>query len=141
MPGRESGQSSWKIGILMSAPQQSASHNDKAPQANKLSTLINIVETAPYTTTVELEQSSFLPAVKKSKVLVRLYHDANMAEIVGWDRHRNWRPRYLYPNDKMYLPDEKQSLNTFLSDWLVFCCKHGYFIDTKCDGVLVTAKF
>lgn len=134
-PNLFDGEQYWKIGIT---DQRSA--NKTLPHKERLGVAIQVMDRAPYTTTLELEQESFVPLLKKPKVMVRLYHDASMAEIVGWDGHRNWHPHYLYPNEKMYQPDEKLNLNKFLADWLVYCCNHGYFINNKCDGVLVTAK-
>ena len=88
-----------------------------------LNVSIKSIEQAPYTTTLTVEQKHHhLPT---PKIVVRLYHDVEMAEIIAWDNHRHWRPQYNYPNRKMYHPDEKQALNEFLADWLSFCRKLG----------------
>ena len=83
---------------------------------------LRILDSAPFTSTIALEQhapkASFFERVPK--LVVRLYHDAEMAEIISWDRHRQWQPRYEYPNPQMYQPDEKLALNRFLADWLCF---------------------
>lgn len=84
--------------------------------------LIEIVDSAPFTSTVELVQTASDATIyeRVPKLVVRLYHDAKMAEIISWDQHRQWQPRYIYPNPQMYQPDEKLALNRFLADWLTF---------------------
>ncbi|WP_018013916.1 DUF1249 domain-containing protein [Teredinibacter turnerae] len=99
---------------------------------------LKVVDAAPYTTTVEVVQH--LVGIKPPKLVVRLYHDANMAEIISWDRHRNWKPQYTYPNPQMYAPDEKLELNRFLGDWLEFCHSQGYAPAYNCEKVLVKRK-
>lgn len=84
---------------------------------------INVVESAKYTTTVAVDQSH--TSLTTPRLVVRLYHDVNMAEIVAWDNHRHWKPSYPYPNVNMYHPDEKLALNRFLSDWLIYCRNQG----------------
>lgn len=132
MPGREEGVNHWGFAV--------GHGHSVAEDPSTINVSISIIDRARYTTTVELEQTSFLPLLKKPKILVRMYHDAEMAEIVGWDRHRHWRPQYLYPNPHMYQPDEKLALNKFLGEWLEFCRKHGYLKEEICDKVLVNGK-
>jgi len=106
---------------------------------------IKIIDRAPYTTTIEINQqaniSNFDDKVFKKPILVvRLYNDVKMAEIVSWDKHRNWLPHYSYPNKSMYHPDEKLELNRFLGDWLAFCRKQGFISFKICEQVLVYGK-
>lgn len=84
---------------------------------------IDVVDDAPYTTTVVVEQSHAL--LQSPRIVVRLYHDVSMAEIVSWDHHRYWLPTYAYPNTQMYHPDEKLALNQFLGEWLRFFLREG----------------
>jgi len=105
-----------------------------------LNVAIKVLDFAPYTTTIEIEQfhhnSSCADSgnIKKKpvtygvnapRIVIRLYHDVNMAEIVSWDHHRHWKGHYNYPNAKMYHPDEKVALNQFLGEWLNFCLDKG----------------
>ncbi|WP_245792374.1 DUF1249 domain-containing protein [Teredinibacter waterburyi] len=99
---------------------------------------LTVLDAAPYTTTVEVVQRQ--QGLQPPRLVVRLYHDANMAEIVSWDRHRNWRPQYEYPNPQMYHADEKLELNRFLGEWLEFCHKQGYAQPYNCEVVRVTKK-
>ncbi len=104
----------------------------------------NIIDAAPYTTTIEILQNhpdiASIDFMQQPKMVIRLYHDASMAEIVSWNKHRCWLPKYHYPNRHMYHPDEKLALNQFFGDWLVFCLKHGYLRSDICDQVLVNRK-
>ncbi len=89
---------------------------------------VKALDKAPYTTTLEFCQSGKSePYISPAKIVVRLYHDVGMAEVVGWDDHRNWLPVYDYPNTKMYQMDEKLALNRFLGEWLVHCRKLGIY--------------
>lgn len=85
---------------------------------------VNVVESCPYTTTISVCQNH--AALDTPRIMVRLYHDVNMAEIIAWDHHRHWAAQYEYPNKKMYHPDEKLALNQFLNDWLQYCRNEGY---------------
>ena len=84
---------------------------------------VEVLDAAPYTTTIAVEQD--IQTLCSPRIVVRLYHDVNMAEIVSWDNHRHWKPQYPYPNTHMYHPDEKRALNDFLGEWLAFCLKQG----------------
>lgn len=99
---------------------------------------VRVLESSPYTSLVELIQKHTVMPMPQMKV--RLYHDAEVAEVVAWDRHRHWQPTYGYPNPQMYQPDEKQALNRFMSEWLVFCRKTGISLSSECDSVLVSGK-
>lgn len=87
---------------------------------------IRVSERARYTTMLEIAQEDGLQHWGSLPVLqVRLYHDAQMAEVVAWQHHRQWKPRYDYPNRSMYQQDEKAQLNRFLSDWLIHSQANG----------------
>jgi len=87
---------------------------------------IHIVERSKYTTTVAVAQESLLEDwVPKPTLTVRLYHDAQMAEVLTFQRNRYIRQTYTYPNEKMFQPDEKAQLNVFLGEWLEFCLRSG----------------
>ncbi|RLU00035.1 MAG: DUF1249 domain-containing protein [Ketobacter sp.] len=87
---------------------------------------IRVVERSKYTTTVALAQESMLDDwVPKPMLTVRLYHDAQMAEVLSFQRNRYIRQNYAYPNEKMFQPDEKAQLNAFLGEWLEFCLRTG----------------
>ena len=116
MPGWREGVSQWSV--------------HRGDRRNKAASL-RVTQSAPYTTTVLLQQDFGIGL--SPKIAVRLYHDAAMAEIVAWDNHRHWRSSYTYPNQKMYQPDEKASLNRFLYDWLNFYRNSSFFSQKVCD--------
>ena len=100
--------------------------------------IIERLECAPYTTTLRVRQeNSVLESVSQASealvLTVRLYHDADMAEVVAWHRHRPLQPKYSYPNSAMYHEDEKAQLNQFLGDWL----QHGLRCGRATETVLV----
>lgn len=87
---------------------------------------ICVVERSRYTTTVAVAQESLLENwVPKPTLTVRLYHDAQMAEVLSFQVNRQWAGRYEYPNARMYQPDEKAQQNAFLGEWLEFCLRAG----------------
>ena len=87
---------------------------------------IEVMERAPYTTTIKIVQQEASNVWAKAPVLtICLYHDVCMAEVVAWQNHRRLRARYEYPNPDMYHSDEKAQLNQFLREWLTLCQSHG----------------
>ena len=61
---------------------------------------------------------------------VRIYHDACVAEVMGYQKHRHFTSRYDYPNPDMFHKNEKQQLNKFLGEWLDHCLRNRcIFID------------
>lgn len=78
--------------------------------------------------------------VKPPVLTVRLYHDAQIAEVITYGSDRGVRPKNAYPNQHMFQPDEKRQWNHFLEEWLVLCRQHGYavaepvpLLDTTCE--------
>jgi len=101
----------------------------------KVSVEIRILEAFKYTTTLEITQRPQLDKwMTNPSMLVRVYHDANTAEVVSYQGHRNFKSRYSQPNPKMYHADEKMQVNLFLGEWLTHCLKVG--ISTKAPDLL-----
>lgn len=65
------------------------------------------------------------PWFNPQSIVVRLYHDARMAEVVCMKRKQQLSGRYEYPNAQMRHPDEKYQLNHHLAEWLSYCVSHG----------------
>ncbi|OMH38328.1 DUF1249 domain-containing protein [Motiliproteus sp. MSK22-1] len=61
-------------------------------------------------------------------LIVRIYHDARMAEVICQQR-RQLKGCYPYPNKQMHHPDEKAQLNQYLGEWLTQCLAHGHSSD------------
>ena len=88
-----------------------------------LSYTIVVEEVTRYTSLVTMYQSSLLLENHLSemftpKMVIRLYHDARLAEVISNQDIHRVKPRYDYPNPQMHLPDEKQQINQFLKEWL-----------------------
>lgn len=85
------------------------------------SVLVN--EVTRYTSLITMTQDATIGGQHLSKFLspkmvIRLYHDARMAEVISNQDVQQVKPRYDYPNKSMHLPDEKQQMNIFLKEWL-----------------------
>lgn len=126
VPGCRSGSALWRFAL------------DSVQRAE---VTLSLCESAPYTSTVDITQQivqrSYLEA---PRLRVRLYHDVEMAEVIGWNRHRHWLPVYQYPNRYMYHPDEKLALNRFLGELLVHCRKLGIARDPVCESIRINKK-
>lgn len=87
-----------------------------------LSYSVEVNEVTRYTSLVTMTQELNITGqvidFLKPKMVIRLYHDARMAEVISNQDVRNIKPRYEYPNKAMHLPDEKQQMNIFLKEWL-----------------------
>lgn len=88
-----------------------------------LSYRINVDEVTRYTSLITMTQDamilgSTLSKYLQPKMVIRLYHDARMAEVVSNQDIKRVQPKYSYPNKTMHLPDEKQQINVFLKEWL-----------------------
>jgi uncharacterized protein YqiB (DUF1249 family) len=80
---------------------------------------LDVTEQFKYTLTVELKQlNEATPWVQPIQMKIRMYHDARMAEAIGYQDTNRLEGCYKYPNPKMFLPDEKAQLNIFLTEWL-----------------------
>ncbi|MBT0585355.1 DUF1249 domain-containing protein [Alteromonas oceanisediminis] len=91
----------------------------------KLRFRIRILDSARFTSTLEMRQvQSNSPAFLQPAMEVRLYHDANVAEVLTSQRVGALDPSYEYPNRGMHQRNEKQMVNRFLAEWLTFCLSH-----------------
>ena len=95
-----------------------------------LSYRVTVNEVTKYTTLITINQEANirgynLAELFRPKMVVRLYHDARMAEVISNQDVQQIKPRYDYPNERMHLPDEKQQVNYFLKEWLQLCLKLG----------------
>jgi len=88
-----------------------------------LSYSISVDEVTRYTSLITMTQDAIVNGIHladifRPKMVIRLYHDAKVAEVISNQDVRQIKPRYDYPNTVMHLPDEKQQVNTFLKEWL-----------------------
>lgn len=106
-------------------PRDPSVGDTRSYQVSDLSYQIEIKEVTRYTTLVDVCQCDIRPIFPLPRMLVRLYHDARVAEVCSSEQISRVKPRYDYPNAKMMQKDEKFQLNQFLGEWLSFCLKHG----------------
>ncbi|TWX70408.1 DUF1249 domain-containing protein [Colwellia sp. C1TZA3] len=95
-----------------------------------LSYRVRVDEVTKYTTLLTINQEANIQGYNltelfRPKMVIRLYHDARMAEVISNQDVQQIKPRYDYPNNKMHLPDEKQQINYFLKEWLQLCLQLG----------------
>ncbi|GAB3030970.1 DUF1249 domain-containing protein [Bowmanella dokdonensis] len=108
--------------LLPELDQESLEYRFAAGQGMSFGIAVQLCE--PYTTTLEMRQlSDALPGYLQPVMQVRLYHDARMAEVLGFQHMGRFRPSYPYPNRLMHQKNEKELVNHFLSEWLGFCLK------------------
>ncbi|MDG1733249.1 MAG: DUF1249 domain-containing protein [Thalassotalea sp.] len=96
-----------------------------------LSYQLTVKEKSKYTHVIEFKQVDIDDKQAASKhfafpcMLIRIYHDARLAEVIESQHIRQIKPRYDYPNPKMHQPDEKQQNHHFLTQWLQLCLSQG----------------
>ena len=105
-----------------------------------LSYRVQVEEVTKYTTLLTICQEATITGYNltelfRPKMVVRLYHDARMAEVISNQDVNQIKPRYDYPNEKMHLPDEKQQVNYFLKEWLQLCLEYGQ-VDFNIKNIL-----
>ena len=91
---------------------------------------ITINEITRYTSLVTMAQDANVMGKKLSrlfrpKMVIRLYHDARMVEIISSQDVHQVKPRYDYPNKAMHQSDEKRQMSQFLKEWLQICHQQG----------------
>ncbi len=88
---------------------------------------IKVLQRAPYTTLISIKIAMpWSHWFSTPDLEVRLYHDAQMAEVVMAQKVRQFSLVTEYPNKRMALPNEKLVLNQFLSELLDFCMSGGH---------------
>lgn len=86
---------------------------------------IQVLERAPYTTILRLEDQALHANMPAPRLTVRLYHDVRVAEVTEARPFERVQARYPYPNQQMHQRDEKIQWNRFLGEWLTHLHDHG----------------
>ena len=98
---------------------------------DRLLTTIEVIESFKYTSTIRIANFYKQSGIDTNdyyqapEMLVRMYHDAKTAEVISYQQARYFKAKYPLPNKRMYQADEKEQINFFLSEWLIFCRKEG----------------
>lgn len=88
---------------------------------------VEVQERSPYTDTLLLRQTTArLPWCPSLDMEVRIYHDAELAEVLRFQASRRIPARNRYPNPAMHSRDEKTQVNEFLAECLDHCLREGY---------------
>ncbi len=77
-----------------------------------------------------------------SPMVVRVYHDLQVAEVFDFDGLGAGKGRYDYPNERMMQPDEKLQQNIMLGQWLAYALTDGLVATPLLDdfGIAEDAK-
>lgn len=91
---------------------------------------VQVLERSPYTDTLIIRQTVLqdgrLPWYPRLDMEVRIYHDAELAEVLRFQAARRIPARNRYPNPAMHARDEKTQVNEFLAECLDHCLREGY---------------
>lgn len=90
--------------------------------------VLAVIEVLRYTTTVSitLVPETQSPAYfQPPAMLVRLYHDADTAEVVRYQDKGAFHLRARPGDSPEFSIDEKQQVNAFLAEWLALCMEQG----------------
>lgn len=89
---------------------------------------LSVLETTPFTTLlgVQWDGADKPTWLRAPAMRARIYHDAQLAEVVACDRVCTIPPRHSYPNARMFQPDEKAQWNRFFGELLAACLSRGY---------------
>lgn len=91
---------------------------------------LKVIERCKFTTVISIVHEAIWGKWILTPIMsVRVYHDAQMAEVISAQKQRHFAAKYNYPNPNMFLPDEKAQLNRFLADWLAFCLEQGHLYE------------
>ncbi len=95
--------------------------------------ILAVRERSAHTTLLSIYQGERGDRWLKTPVLVvRVYHDARLAEVTACEGERNIWPRQEYPNRRMLHRDEKAQWNRFLGEWLAICLANGFVAADVC---------
>lgn len=98
---------------------------------------LRVVENTRYTSLIRIHQTFKLKTTHLSDIIfdVRIYHDAQLAEVISYQGKTRIQFKYSYPNESMFVPDEKCQGNLLLHDWLSTCSRLNYkeHIIEKCQ--------
>ena len=95
------------------------------------------VEHHRYTSILKITQKAS-QGTKTLSLTVRVYHDLLTTEVVEFQNQRRFDSIYGYPNPTMRLPNEKEQVNVFLGEILLFCIEQQRnFASREIPGVML----
>lgn len=86
-----------------------------------------VIEAFRYTSTIRIRMGAIAANgfYQPPCILVRVYHDANTAEVISFQEEWNNRVNPLPEDAPLFYPDEKEQVNMFLAEWLTLCIETG----------------
>ncbi|WP_196139602.1 DUF1249 domain-containing protein [Aliikangiella sp. G2MR2-5] len=107
--------------ILSQGTQKSPNWECDAPAVRLTA---DVTDAARYTTTINLEiESPGKAAIKEIKLIVRLYHDVKMLEVMEGSGPGALKAIYEHNNIEKKPVDEKRQINQFLGECFRACLK------------------
>lgn len=80
---------------------------------------LSVRDKTPYTETMSLVQRApNMAHFMATQIEFRVYHDAQMVEVLSYQNQTRLRQKYPYPNPMLFQKDEKVQVNALLKDWL-----------------------
>ncbi|MDH3325657.1 MAG: DUF1249 domain-containing protein [Gammaproteobacteria bacterium] len=103
-------------------------HVTLSSDSHILTVTVDVIERTKYTVLLELNTfyEGSMACMLQPMIQVRVYHDAQVAEVLAVQGKRRIKPHYEYPNKSMFLPDEKQQGNKMLFEMLSFCGRNKF---------------
>jgi uncharacterized protein len=89
---------------------------------------LHVLESFRYTTTLDLKllvEEAAPEWFKTPRLTVRLYHDAETAEVITYQDQRSFKAVYQEDEAPRFSWDEKNQINLFLAEWLTLCLEGG----------------
>jgi uncharacterized protein len=109
----------YKVLLLFPQLENNNLVENKTLKCRDKSLQIKLKEQHKYTTVIHLYK--LLPINKNMKMVdmvLRLYHDAKLIEVITFQGSKKLKKYENYPNKDMYLRDEKKQLNLHLESIL-----------------------
>ncbi len=111
-------------------PREDANHETvkfhlALPNGLQADVILTVKQRCKYTTMISIEKKQSLPWLQDLLFDVRLYHDANVLEIMRFQQQKTRHIRYRYPNTQMFHQDEKVQHLSFLAECLDYCLAFG----------------
>ncbi len=106
--------------LLPTLAQACASPAPVLPGPEEAGLDLEILECHKFTLVVRISQPLPLPTgpASTTSMTIRIYFDAQVAEVLAYQHHRRFQPKYDYPNVDMLHVREKRRVNEFLGEWL-----------------------
>lgn len=90
--------------------------------------VFTVRDKGPYTTVLDMtvrSEHKWMGMATMPEMSIRIYHDAQSAEVIAYQNQRRFHGKYEYPNTRMRQRDEKVQLNRFLGEFLNLCFERG----------------